>query len=215
MTKKWQLKEKARELRRQGLSYKEIMQKVPVAKGTISIWCRNIPLTKAQIARLGALYDTQLRGAKANQLKRQREIKKIRLRAKRGLRSLNKYEFKIAGTMLYWAEGDKTLAVGITNSDPELIRFMMKWFRKVCHVPEEKFRAHIHIHTGQNENRMKKYWSNVTDIPLRQFGKSYLKKEGTGHRKNILYNGTIKVKICSEDLRHRILSWIEEFYIKK
>lgn len=212
MVRKWQLKKKARKLRRQGLSYKEIMQKVPVCKSTISLWCRDIELTKKQLARLGSLYDTQCQGAKANQIKRQRQIEEIRKKAKKEIKRLNDYEFKIAGMMLYWAEGAKTIGAHLTNSDPELVRFMMKWYRKVCKVPEEKLKPYLHIHTGLDEEKAKRYWSKIIGIPVKKFGKTFFKKEGTGHRKNKLYNGTLRIQINSEDLRHRILAWIEEVY---
>ena len=48
----------------------------------------------------------------------------------------------------------------------------------------------------------------MISIPIPQFGKSYIKREGTGHRKNILYNGTIKIEVCDKNLLHKILGWI-------
>lgn len=212
MVRKWQLKEKARDLRKKGLSYKEIIQKVPVCKSTISLWCRDIELTDKQLARIGSLYDRQCKGARANQLKRQKEIKQIKKEAKKEINTLGYHSFKIAGAMLYWAEGSKSNGVAVTNSDPELIRFMMKWFRKICKISNERFKAHLHLHTGLNEEKAKKHWSKITKIPLKQFGKSYFKKEGTGHRKNKLYNGTLRIYIGSEDLRHKILGWIEKIH---
>ena len=210
MTKKWQLKEKARKLRKQGSSYKEILKHVPVCKSTISLWCRDIELTKKQLARIGSLYDKQCKGAKANQLKRQKEIEEIKKSARKEIRLLNKYEFKIAGAMLYWAEGAKTIGAHLTNSDPELVRFMMKWYREVCKMPEGKLKPYLHIHTGLDEEKAKKYWSKIIRIPVKRFGKTFFKKEGTGHRKNKLYNGTLRIQVNSEDLRHKILSWVEE-----
>ena len=169
-------------------------------------------LTDDQKARLGAKYDVQLRGAKAVQEKRRVEVEKIKNTARSEIQLPIGYEFKIAGIMLYWAEGNKTERVGITNSDAELVKFMMRWFREVCHVPEKKFKAYLHIHSGQDEQNMKQFWSSVTGIPLYQFGKSHIKKEGTGHKKNILYNGTIKINICDKNLLYKILGWIESFY---
>lgn len=212
MIKKWQLKEKARKLRRLGLSYKEIMQKVPVCKSTISLWCRDIKLSQKQIVRLGSLYDKQFRGAKANQLKRKLEIEIIKKDAKKEIRPLNDYDFKIIGAALYWAEGSKTRAANLTNSDPNLIRFMIKWYRNICRVPENKIKPYLHLHTGLNEMKAKKYWSKIIDIPVNRFGKTFFKKEGTGHRKNKLYNGTLRIQINSENLRHKVLGWIEEIY---
>ncbi len=111
--------------------------------------------------------------------------------------------------MLYWAEGNKTLYPGVSNADPKLIKFMMSWFRKICAVPEKKFKIYLHLHSGQDETKAKSFWSAVTGIPLSQFGKSHIKREGSGHKKNILYFGTAKIGIYNKDLLHRILGWIE------
>lgn len=211
--RKWQLKEKAINLRKKGLSYKEIKQFVPVSKSTLSLWLRDVFLTEKQLEILRLRYDLQLRGSKAVRAKRQAEIKIIKEEAKKQIKSVNNKEFMIAGLMLYWAEGNKTHSVGVTNSDYRIIQFMMIWFREFCKVPENKFRAHLHLHSGQDENKIKKYWSNLTKIPLAQFGKSHIKKEGTGHRKRILYNGTIKINICDKNLLYRIEGLIEKVSI--
>ena len=58
---------------------------------------------------------------------------------------------------------------------------------------------------------MKMFWSEVTGIDLSRFGKSYVKKEGTGHRKNILYQGTIQVVIGNKNLLYKIHGWIKGF----
>lgn len=209
--KNWEKKELLRNLRKQGLSYKEIRQSVPfyLAKSTISDWCKDIELTAEQKLRLSAKYDSQHRGAKANQIKRQKEIEKIRRDAKLEISPLTKKDFKIAGLMLYWAEGNKTQHVGFSNSDPKTVKFMMEWFRQICGVPKRKIKAYLNLHSGQNENGIKKFWANITGLLISQFGKSYIKKEGTGHRKNILYNGTIRINIYNSNLLHRILSWIK------
>ncbi len=83
------LRSKAESLRREGLSYSEIQEKVLVSKSTLSGWCRNIPLTKEQIKRLGAKYDTQLRGAKANQTKAKETRERIRETAKSEIKTVN------------------------------------------------------------------------------------------------------------------------------
>ena len=215
--KLWEKKELAQQLRREGLSYKEILEQVPVSKSTISRWCRDIELTPEQKERLKAKrasYHGQLRGAKVQQARRIAETGRIKTLAKSELKPLTDYEFKVAGIMLYWGEGDKAHhKVGISNSNPELIKFMMRWFREVCHVPESKFRVQLHLHSGQDEAQMKQFWAGITGISLSQFGKSFIKSEGTGHRKKVLYNGTIKITICDVRLLRKILGWIEYFGI--
>lgn len=214
--KYWQKKELVRDLRRKGLSYSEISEKAPfpTAKSTISEWCKDIELTSEQKNRLDKLfrdgsYRGRLLGSKANQIIRSQEVEEIKQKAKQEISSLTKNEFRLSGLMLYWAEGNKKRSVGISNSDPELIRFMMAWFRNVCDVPDAKFKVYLNIHSGQDDNQIKKFWSGVIKLPASQFGKSYIKKEGTGHRKNILYNGTIKIQVCNKDLLYKILGWIQ------
>jgi len=101
----------------------------------------------------------------------------------------------IAGLMLYWAEGTKHQGASVSNSDPRLIRFMMKWFRRYYEISPIEFSIHLHLHTGQNENKMKRYWSDMTKVPLDNFHKSFVKPEGSGYRKNHLYNGTVKLRV--------------------
>lgn len=47
-------RKRAIELRKQGLSYREIRSEVPVAKATLSLWLRQVGLAKAQRQRLTA-----------------------------------------------------------------------------------------------------------------------------------------------------------------
>lgn len=214
--KNWEKKDLVRDLRKQGLSYKELRQRTPftISKSTVSDWCKDIELTAQQKNRLDQLfkegsYRGRLLGSKLTQIRRAKEVANIREVAISEIIPLTENEFKLCGLMLYWAEGNKKNKVGVCNSDPELIQFMMQWFRKVCLVPEEKFKIYLNIHSGQNESEIKRFWSSVIGLPVSQFGKSYIKKEGSGYRKNILYNGTIKIEICNKNLLHKILGWIK------
>jgi len=217
MQAKVEEKKKVQLFRRQGLSYNEILQKVPVAKSSVSAWCREIKLTRKQEERIEIMHRkrSKLAAQKAGRIlskRRREEINKIKNLAKKEIRKLTRYQIKIIGTMIYWAEGAKTNGVEITNSDPELIKFMIQWFNKIFKIPPHRLKAHLNIHADQDEQRAKKYWSEITKIPLSRFGKTYIKPQGTGHKKNILHNGVIKIRYHSEDLRYRIMAWIEKIY---
>ncbi len=214
MKKQWETKEEVRSLRKQGLSYKEIRVKIPIAKSTASDWCKDIQLTEEQITRLQQLkktgsYRAGLIGSKVNQEKRAKEIRLIKQIAKSQVPLLINEKLWLAGLMLYWAEGHKSGKVGISNSDPDIIGFLLKWLRVYCKAADEKMKPYLNLHSGQNEDKVKEYWSRIIKLPKKQFGKSYIKKEGTGHRKNILYNGTLRVDICNLNLLYTILGWIE------
>ena len=49
----------------------------------------------------------------------------------------------IAGISLYAGDGRKGVfsPVEFTNTDPDIISFMMSWFRNFCNIPEEKLRG--------------------------------------------------------------------------
>ena len=205
------LRQKARRLRKAGKSYQEIIHELKLSKSTISIWCRDIKLSPAQIEVLGKRYDIQLRGAKANQNKRQKEIDIIQETAKKEIAKPNREMFKIAGAMLYWAEGNKTNHLGITNSNSTMIVLMVKWFKEFLNIKPRQLKAHLHLHSGQNEKEIKRYWSKLTGVPENRFGKTYIKPEGTGHRRNRLYNGTIRISVYNKDLLYKVMAWIDQY----
>lgn len=211
------LQNKAKKLRKSGKSLADIGRILGVAKSSVSIWCRDIKLADSQIKKLKNNNRGSALGALANKIKREKEICSIKTLAKKQIEILDSNDLKRLrdiGTVLYWAEGTKKHVVDITNSDPQIIKIAMLWFRKICKVDEKKFHISIYYHSGQKEEEIKNYWSNVTRVPLNQFYKSIFKKEGTGQRKNVLYYGTCKIRINDCDLLHRILAWIEQLHLQ-
>ncbi len=210
--------ERARLLRKKGRSYGDIQKELGLSKSTVSGWCADVALTNKQ--RHALLHSpkrlaAQKKGARANKDKRENEVSIIKKTAKMEISNLTPAAFHVAGAMLYWAEGTKKTNTAVSNSDPRIIRFMVSWFERILQVLPKQLTAHLHIHYGNDEYRIKKFWSRLTGIPLNNFGKSFLKPPGTGHRTNILPNGIIKVRIKgigTENMRHRILAWSEKIY---
>jgi len=202
----------AQKLRRQGKSYSEILRQISVSKGTLSLWLRDVELTETQKKRLFVTLRQQnvQRLAKRKREEKKRRIATILQGAKKEIDTLLCNPLFLSGAMLYWAEGDKSEqveAVKFSNSDPQMIALMMRWFRKICRVQEQKFRIALHIHELHNENSIKNYWSRITNIPLNQFHKTQIKQSTIGHRKNYLYNGTCSIRISDKDLFRRIHGW--------
>lgn len=120
--------------------------------------------------------------------------------------------------MLYWAEGDKTQErVGFTNADPMMIQFMMKWFRKICNVPESKFRIALSIMTLHNKNESEKFWSQTTGVPMVNFNKIRIKPTLLKGKRNPSYMGTCRIIISDKNLFRKIIGWrlglLENFQI--
>lgn len=201
---------KAISLRQKGFSYPQINKYVNVSRGTLSRWLRDIELTATQKGKLlDGKEKGRLMGAKTQQLKRLRVTKELLNTGKTEFYELYKNPLFLSGLLLYWAEGDKHQAESIkfTNADPSMIALMMRWFREICRVPEEKFRIGLHIHSLHIREDIKKYWSQITGIPENQFHKIYVKRTSLRQRKHILYNGTCTIRINNKNLFRKIMGW--------
>ena len=205
------LKQKAVKLRKEGLSYNEIKKKIGIPKSTLSLWLKSIPLKPKYRKRL---YTKQIeilaRGPQSQSERRMREIEKIIQEAKQEIKLPMSFEtYRLMGAALYWAEGSKGKMCNITNSDPFLVLFIVRWIESVFKIPSKNLKARLNIYSQQNEVKIKKFWSDITEIPTANFGKSYIKPLSTGYKKNNLYYGTIRIEIPkSVNIRHRIFGWI-------
>lgn len=207
---KFSEKIQAIELRKGGLSYTEIKKAIPVSKSTLSDWLKDIELTDSQKGRLNKLQAAAYIGAKKIQAKSNAHHCQIREDAKKEATSLINNSLFVAGLMLYWAEGDRRSGrLQFSNSDPEMIKLMMKWFREFCKVQEEKFRVVVFLHSLHTRTDCIEFWSKVTSLPLAQFSKPYIKPTIFSNRKNKLYEGTCMIRVCDKDLWTRILGWID------
>ncbi|OGZ67129.1 MAG: hypothetical protein A3D34_02555 [Candidatus Staskawiczbacteria bacterium RIFCSPHIGHO2_02_FULL_33_16] len=214
------LKEKnlALNLRKQGWSMNEIKDKLRVSKSSISLWVRNIKLTDDQKRALSqkGLTKESIERRRATRLSRENARRQIIVDAAREeIDTLSELELKLIGVALYWAEGGKTNrgSVQLSNGDPRIIRLMMKFFKKICKVPKEKFRAHIHIHPHLNIKKAENYWSSISGIPLNQFYKTYSKpNKASQNKKDSLPFGTFDIYVHSTELFLKIKGWIEGIY---
>lgn len=201
-------------LRKTGKSYREIRKRLKVSKSTLSLWLRDVQLTEKQKKYLYHTLKQQnaYRLAKKKQEEKKKKIKEITELSIKESQKLYKKSFFVAGLMLYWAEGDKSKEseiVKFSNSDPKMIKLMMRWFEQVCKVPKNKFHIGLHIHSLHCRKNIEKYWSTITKIPLKQFQKTQIKPTTLGQRKNPLYNGTCSIRIGNKDLFRKIMGWKE------
>ncbi|MBI5220947.1 MAG: hypothetical protein HY978_03910 [Candidatus Liptonbacteria bacterium] len=205
-------KEAALKLRHRGLSYNEIRKTVPVSKSTLSIWLKGVLLRAEDRERL---YKKRLlvllRGPRCQKERRAKEVEAIIGAAQAEIRvPVSKDANRLFGAALYWAEGNKTKNMGITNSDPFLIAYMVRWLQRQFGIPPTDLKAWLNIYAQQNETELKNFWSDLTGIPVANFGKTFIKPSGKGFKKNDLYYGTIRVHVSrGTDKRHRIYGWIQ------
>src|SRR3989338_3979508 len=208
-------KEKARILRKEGYSINQIVEEAGLTKSSVSLWVRDIVLTKVQKSRLSE------RGRSVESVERRRLIRLSNEQAKRQViideakkdfTSLSLKELKLIGIILYLGEGGKTErgAARVSNGDPLVIKMMMRFFREICKVPEEKFRGNIHTFAHADVAKTEKYWSKISGIPRKQFHKTYIKPSSASLQKRYtLPFGTFSINVCDTKLFLTIMGWIE------
>jgi hypothetical protein len=207
---------KARKLREDGFSFREISEKLGISKSTASLWLRSIKLSvnaKKRIARLGEA--GRRKAVETNNKKRDEENKIIFKKVEKyfsGGVNQSGIDYKIECALMYWCEGTKhkgNTLVSFINADPDMIRYFLYVFRKSFDLNEKKFRALIHLHEYHNVKKQLKFWSNITKIPVSQFNKSYLKKN-TGKNIKENYPGCISIRYSDIRIYKEII-----FTIKK
>ena len=201
-------KAKAISFRRSGLSYSEILREIPVAKSTLSLWLREVNLSKRQQQRLTAKKRAAiLRGGAARHNQRVVQTKQIFALAKQELGKISSRDLNMLGIALYWAEGSKQKehnpgsGVVFANSDPKMIKVFLRWIKEIGQIELDQIRFEIYIHENSVNNlpAVKKFWSQVTNAPLVKFESVYFKHNKPTNRRNVgaLYYGLLRVKVKS------------------
>ena len=117
---------------------------------------------------------------------------------------------RIAGLMLYWAEGAKhRCVVDLANSDPGIILIFLRFLREICGVAESRLRVYLFVYEGQNIDEICRYWSELTHIPESQFIKPYVSKFRLGRvRQTVLPRGVAHIRYSDKRLLEFLLSSI-------
>jgi len=218
---KFKEKNQALALRKTGESIGEIADKIGVSKSIVSLWCRDIALTKQQIDSLhkkmmSGSYKGRMIYLEKARSRRKEESLRLLNEGMQEMGRVNERDLFVAGAALYWAEGTKASSneqTAFSNSSPQMILFILEWFKKICGVSKHRFTIQIRINKV-HRNRVKKveqYWSHVTGLPMKQFTKTIL--INTIAKKvysNNDHYGTVRVSIRSgTQLRRKIIGWIE------
>lgn len=222
MVQKEKEKINALALRKQGLSYQEILKHIPVAKSTLSLWLRSVGLSRQQKQRLTEKKMASIRrGWAAWHQQRLARTENIRKEARRDFsrRILNRDALWLAGVILYWAEGTKEKpyapgsGVAFNNSDARMIRLFLRWIKEIVNVPNEMIKLDLYIHQSGNTNRALCFWSKRAGVPSGKIRVYFKRHNPSPKRKNIGndYNGLLRISIKkSSGLNRRIDTWTTE-----
>ena len=225
MQSKIKEREKAIALRKEGLSYSEILRQIPVAKSSLSLWLKSVKLAVSQKQRLtDKKRASAMRGAMKRKTERIALTKEIKDKARGEIGRLTKRELFLIGVALYWAEGSKEKEyrpgskVVFSNSDPQMIKVFLQWLLEIIKLPKKRISFSIYIHDS-HKNRVeevKRYWSEKTGFTKENFQQVYFKRNKVNtKRRNIgnTYFGLLRVLVTeSSGLNRRIQGWTEGLY---
>jgi len=211
-------RELARRLRRdQGASIKDIARRVGVSVSSVSTWVRDIELTPEQHAALqlrNVAYNRQMSGTWKQAANRRAE--RAAYQAHGRAVSRRGETLFVAGCMLYWAEGAKHRnTLTFTNSDPEMVRFFVRFLRGCFEVDDDDIRVTCNLFADhvERQREVERFWLGVADVPETCLCKSSVNvysKYSQKKRQNKLPYGTCRVSVSRTPIVQAIFGAIQE-----
>ena len=124
----------------------------------------------------------------------------------------------IAGSMLYWAEGDKANknSARLSNSDPELLRLFVDFVRVTFDLEDTRFRVTCHLFADHldRQREIEQFWLTtlrLTDASLCKSVVNVYSKYSQKKRANKLPHGTCRVAVNDTRVVQSILGSIQEY----
>lgn len=212
------VRERAVQLRKEGLSYREIRFQLGVSKSTLSQWLSSISLTDEHRAAM----QQRAKGVSATRADSNRALgarrrAAVRAAARAEVPPIGVSEAFVAGVVAYWAEGTKTKPWGkaqlvqFANSDAGLIRLFLAWLRLID-VEPDRLVFRVMIHESADVGRARDFWSSVVSIPPQAIAVTLKRHNPRTVRKNTGddYHGCLSVTVRrSSALNQRIAGWWE------
>jgi hypothetical protein len=221
MVPKTRERDLAIKMRREGLSYREILQQIPVSKSSLSLWLRSVQLAKRQRQILTAKrYAAVLKGGQTRRRMRLQATEVALAYGRNQIQSLSEKEKLLIGVALYWAEGSKqkerlvSAPVSFGNSDPRMANLFIRWLREVVGCSLDAIRLGIYLHTSHAHRvvEVRRYWIKQLKVPVREIPIYFKKGNPKTKRYNTAksYYGLIRISVLRSTQLNRIINgWIE------
>jgi len=205
-------KEQATVLRKSGMAYAEIKERLGVPKATLSGWFKDqkwsndIALETVKKARQGGM----MRLVVLNTIRGPRLRKVYEDAAQDAYADYQDLKFHplfIAGVMAYLSSGEKTTRsrISFSNSDARLIKIFNTFLLDLCALKKVKY--HLILREDQIETESLAYWIGNNGLKQEFFGKTIrIKGKST---KNGKKHGVCTISVNSAYLKSKILKWIE------
>ena len=165
--------QQARQLRARAWTLQEIADELGVAKSSVSLWVREVPVDTTQ--RRSAATGRRPRGTD-HPLRRRKlaEIAACDAWGREQVGALSDRDLLIAGTALYAGEGGKRDGeVTFANTNTDMMALFCRWLRTFFDVDESRLRVALYLHVGLDLDEAIAHWADVTGVPPAQFNRPY------------------------------------------
>ena len=192
---------------------REIERLLGVSRSSVSRWVSDIDLTTSQRESL------RLTGERKRSIRRSEHfrVKRLSWQSKGRSAAMHGHALHAAGCMLYWAEGSKKRnTVGLSNSDPEVLRFFLSFLRAYFAVSNENVRLQCNLFADhvEKQHEVEQFWLDLLDLPGSCLTKSMVNtysKYSQKKRKNRLPYGTCRLSVHSTAIVQHIYGAIQEY----
>lgn len=209
-------------LRRQGISYDEILSRYSVAKSTLWRWLKTEGLVASQPHELTARRRAaQKLGAAAQRQKRLRITQTILDQAQAEIGAISTRELWLLGIALYWGEGAKehpgtkpSAQVIFSNMDPRMLRVFLAWLIRCCDIDPADIVFEIYLHEHADGEMARQWWAEqllsypaVATCPIR-----WKRHNPSPRRSNVGadYHGLLRLYVRrSTNFNRQIAGWIQ------
>jgi len=206
-------REEARRLRqKEGISIGKIAKKLNVSKSSVSLWVRDIKLTKKQLEALS--YQSR-NGEKRKQISK-KEREKLQKQGK--LEADCNNFLHVVGCMLYWAEGwrkNNRNCVSFSNSSVHMLKLFLAFLRNSYHITDDKISIAINCYSDLHKvEKIEQYWINNLGLPDSCLRKTIVDKRPryTKRKRNgLLEYGTCKMMVYNTEVIQRIYGSIQAY----
>ncbi|MCX4543203.1 hypothetical protein [Streptomyces sp. NBC_01565] len=206
------LRDRARELRLQGMTYDQIQVEPGCSKSSISLWVRDLPKPERRPPGEQGRDAARKRWAHEGPIREAARDAEIEA-ARDSVGAMSERELLLVGTAPYWAEGSKSktyrrseTAIFI-NSDPGVIAVYLAWLNLLGITPD-RLRFRVMIHESADVVGAEQYWADSVGVDRGQLQRTTLKKHNPKTvRKNTGadYRGCLLVRVSAScDLYRRI-----------
>jgi hypothetical protein len=201
---KFQERERARQLRAEAWTLREIADELGVCKSSASVWVRDVEFIPKPRNRGHA-------GIKPHPLKvaKEAQLERCKLEAETWLGRMSERELTMFMLGLYAGEGVKSGdGVSMANTNPILLQLFVIWLRRTFDLDESRLRVTLYLHEGLDLDAAETYWSELLHIPRHQFRKPYRAVADESRRRSKHALGCPSVRYSCSLTARRVLAMI-------